>query len=226
MKFGDATQDTRRPARYTELLGHGGHADEAAEVIETFTRGRLLTREQDTVTITHEVLLRAWPQLREWIEAHRARYMARQRLDEAADAWQEADRDPGLLYRGHRLDEARALADDRGTGELGPVVSAFLTASVRQRHRARRIRQGVVAGLTVLAVLAALSAAIAFQQRDTAQHERNIAILGQIRLKPTKCARPTHRWPPSWIWLHTGCQQPRRQKPTCSAPRTCRWPPC
>lgn len=181
VKFGDATRDTRRPARYTELLGNGAHAEEAAEVIETFTRGRLLTREQDTVTITHEVLLRAWPQLREWIEAHRARYMARQRLDEAADAWQKADRDPGLLYRGHRLDEARALADDRGTGEPCPVVSAFLTASVRQRHRARRVRQGVAAGLTVLAVLAALSAAIAFQQRDTAQHERNIAILGQIR---------------------------------------------
>ncbi|MFF5183775.1 hypothetical protein ACFY30_08295 [Streptomyces sp. NPDC000345] len=183
VKFGDGTHDTRRPVRYAELLGHCSRSREAAEVIETFTQGRLLTREQDTVTITHEVLLRAWPRLREWIGAHRAQYMARQRLDDAAAAWQEAGRDPALLYRGHRLDEARALADDEDTGELVPAVSAFLAASLRQRHRARRIRQSVVAGLTVLTVLAALSAVIAFQQRNTAQHERNTAILGEIIAK-------------------------------------------
>ncbi|MFI5686699.1 hypothetical protein [Streptomyces sp. NPDC051636] len=181
VKFGDRTHDTRRPVRYAELLGHGGRSGEAAEVIETFTRGRLLTREQDTVTITHEVLLQAWPRLREWIEAHRAQYMARQRLEDAAAAWDEGGRDPGLLYRGQRVDEARALADDEVTGEFDPVVSAFLAASVRQQHRTRRIRQGVIAGLTVLTVLAALSAALAFQQRGTAQHERNAAILGEIR---------------------------------------------
>ncbi|MGY1503714.1 nSTAND1 domain-containing NTPase (plasmid) [Streptomyces sp. QTS52] len=181
VKFGDGTHDTRRPVRYAELLSHGPHSDETAEVVETFTRGRLLTREQDTVTITHEVLLRAWPHLREWIEAHRAQYMARQRLEDAATAWQDADHDPALLYRGHRLDEACALGDDKGTGEVDPDVSAFIAASVRQRHRTRRIRLGVVAGLTVLALLVALSAVLAFQQRNTAQQERNTAILGEIR---------------------------------------------
>ncbi|CAL9390475.1 hypothetical protein SUDANB105_01246 [Streptomyces sp. enrichment culture] len=181
VKFGDGTHDTRRPARYAELLDLGAPADETAEVVETFTRGRLLTREQETVTITHEALLRAWPRLRQWIDAHRARYMARQRLEDATCAWQEADRDPALLYRGHRLDEARALADDKDTGECGPAVSAFLAASLRQRHRARRIRRAVVAGLTALAVLAAVSAALALHQRDTAQRERNTAILGETR---------------------------------------------
>ncbi|MFE6828378.1 hypothetical protein [Streptomyces sp. NPDC057690] len=181
IKFDDATHDTRRPMRYAELLGFRAPAAETAEVVETFTRGRLLTREQDTVTITHEVLLRAWPRLREWIEAHRAQYMARQRLEDAAATWQESDRDTGLLYRGHRLDEARVLANDEDTGKCGPVVSAFLAASIRQRHRTRRIRQGVIAGLTALAVLAAVSAALAFHQRNTAQKERNTAILGETR---------------------------------------------
>lgn len=181
VKFGDGTDDTRRPARYAELLDRCGRSAETAEVVETFTRGRLLTRERDTVTITHEVLLRAWPRLRQWIEAHRAQYMVRQRLEDAAAAWQEAGRDPGLLYRGHRLDEARALADDEETDGLGPLESAFLAASVRQRHRTRRIRQAVIAGLTALAVLAAVSAVLALHQRDTAQQERNTAILGRIR---------------------------------------------
>ncbi|MFG2986355.1 hypothetical protein ACGFYQ_34740 [Streptomyces sp. NPDC048258] len=174
VKFGDGTEDTRRPVRYAELLSHGARSDEAAEVIETFTQGRLLTRDKDTVTITHEVLLRAWPRLRQWIEAHRARYMVRQRLEEAATAWQGAGRDPGLLYRSGRLDEACALAEDEVTDALEPVVSEFLAASVRQRLHARRIRQVVIAGLTALAVLAAVSAVFAIQQRNT-------AILGQIR---------------------------------------------
>ncbi|WP_086168347.1 NACHT and WD repeat domain-containing protein [Streptomyces pharetrae] len=181
IKFGDGPHDTRRPMRYEDLLGNDAPADETAEVIEAFTRGRLLTREHDTVTITHEVLLRAWPRLRQWIEAHRSRYMVRQRLEEAAAAWQEAGRDAGLLYRGHRLDEARALVDEKDTGECGPVVSAFLAASQRQRHRTRRIRRGVIAGLTALAVLAAVSAALALHQRNTAQQERNAAILGETR---------------------------------------------
>ncbi|MBG0854387.1 hypothetical protein I2W78_21740 [Streptomyces spinoverrucosus] len=181
VKFGDGTQDTRRPVRYAELLDHCGRSRETAEVVETFTRGRLLTRERDTVTITHEVLLRAWPRLREWIEAHRVQYMARQRLEDAATAWQEAGRDPGLLYRGQRLEEVCGTAGDGGAGEPDPVVAAFVAASLRQRRRARRIRQGVIAGLTALAVLAAVSAALAFHQRDTAQQERNAAILGEIR---------------------------------------------
>ncbi|MGW3148792.1 nSTAND1 domain-containing NTPase [Streptomyces sp. NPDC001177] len=181
VKFGDGTDDTRRPVRYADLLGHGTRSEEAARVIETFTRGRLLTREQDTVTITHEVLLRAWPRLRQWIEEHRAQYVVRQRLEDAAAAWQEAGRDPGLLYRGGRLDEACALAGNRSTGELDPVASAFLVASVQQRQHARLIHRGVVAGLTVLALLAAGLAALAFQQRNTAQHERNTAILREIR---------------------------------------------
>ncbi|MGW6732603.1 nSTAND1 domain-containing NTPase [Streptomyces sp. NPDC055013] len=181
VKFGDGTHDTRRPVRYAELTGQGRYFNETAKVVEAFTRGRLLTREQDTVTITHEVLLRAWPRLRQWIEAHRAHYMARQRLEDTAAAWREADHDPGLLYRGHRLDEACALADGKETGELDADVSAFVSASVRQRHRTRRIRQGVVAGLTILALLAALSAVLALQQRNTAQQERNTAILGEIR---------------------------------------------
>ncbi|MEE1755234.1 nSTAND1 domain-containing NTPase [Streptomyces sp. SP18CS02] len=113
VKFGDGTDDTRRPVRYRELVSHGAHSAEAAEVIETFTRGRLLTCDKDTVTITHEVLLRAWRRLRQWIEAHRAQYVVRQRLEDAAAAWSDAGRDPGLLYRGSRLDEARALADDK-----------------------------------------------------------------------------------------------------------------
>ncbi|MFD3585955.1 hypothetical protein [Streptomyces sp. NPDC058683] len=187
IKFGGSgTKDTRRPVPYDELVNHCTRPGEAAQVIEKFTKGRLLTREQDTVTITHEVLLRAWPRLREWIREHRVHYMARQRLEDAAVAWQEAGQDPGMLYRGGRLEEARGLAGadgedaDGGAGGLGPVASGFLAASVRHRDRSRRIRQGVVACLSVLAVLVAVTGAIALLQSNTAERERRTKILSEV----------------------------------------------
>ncbi|MEV6481434.1 hypothetical protein [Streptomyces sp. NPDC051576] len=181
VRFDDDNGDTRRPATYAELLGADADTDRTADVIEVFTRGRLLTREQDRVAITHEALLRAWPRLRQWIEAHRAEYVVRQEFEEAATAWQQAGRDPGLLYRGGRLATARAWTDRHGTAQLDATTAAFLTASAQLRLRARRIRRGVVVVLSVLALLASGSAVVAFQQRGAARHERNTAILGEIR---------------------------------------------
>ncbi|MFF3375646.1 hypothetical protein ACFYXF_22190 [Streptomyces sp. NPDC002680] len=188
VKFGErGARDTRCPVPYDELLSHCARPEEAAQVVEKFTRGRLLTREQDTVTITHEVLLRAWPRLQHWISDHRDDYLTRQRLEDAAAAWQEAGRDTGMLYRGARLEEAGALAagdggDDNGErGGLGSVASEFLAVSVRQWKRSRRIRHGVIACLSVLAVLAALSAVVAVLQSGAADRERDTKILGEIR---------------------------------------------
>ncbi|MFJ4947477.1 NACHT and WD repeat domain-containing protein [Streptomyces sp. NPDC088760] len=188
VKFGErGAADTRYPVRYDDLVSHCARPEEAAQVVEKFTRGRLLTREQDTVTITHEVLLRTWPRLRQWIRDHRARYLARQRLEDAAVAWEEAGRDSGLLYRGVRLEEARALAggggarDDEGAGRLGPVASEFLSASLRHRQRVRRIWQGLVAVLSALAVAVAVVGVVARVQSDRARQERNIAIAGEVR---------------------------------------------
>ncbi|MEU6224672.1 WD40 repeat domain-containing protein [Streptomyces sp. NPDC047042] len=193
VKFGErGARDTRRPVRYDELLSHCARPEEAAEVVERFTQGRLLTREQDRVTITHEVLLRAWSHLRQWIREHRVRYLTQQRLEDAAAAWQEAGRDTGMLYRGGRLEEARALAeggdeDENGErGRLGSVASEFLAVSVRHWRRSRLIRHGVIACLSVLAVLAALSAVMAVLQSGEAENERDARILGVVRANATQ----------------------------------------
>jgi len=62
-------------------------SEKAATVLDAFTRARMLTQQQDSVEITHDALLRAWPRLRAWIDTDRAGNLVRQELEDAAIVW-------------------------------------------------------------------------------------------------------------------------------------------
>src|SRR5262249_31269180 len=83
VKIGDGTEDIRRRIPRPDLL-RSLDLGSALPVVDAFTRNRLLTQEQDTVEIAHEALVRAWPQLRQWIDTDRAGNLIRQELDDAA----------------------------------------------------------------------------------------------------------------------------------------------
>ncbi|WP_050515410.1 AAA family ATPase [Streptomyces rimosus] len=176
---GSGGEDTRRRVRYEDLLGHGDHRGPAQAVIEAFTQARLLTREHDSVNITHEALLHAWPRLRDWIDTDRAGHLVRQQLEESAADWSRSGRDVGLLYRGSRLEAASGWA---GAGHHGLSTTAadFLTSSVRAQRRGARLRRAVIGVLTALTLLASGIAVYAFVQRATAQEERATAIYNQL----------------------------------------------
>ncbi|GAB2924091.1 hypothetical protein GCM10022245_66080 [Streptomyces mayteni] len=163
----DGTDDTRRPLPATDL-------DPAA--LDAFTAARLLTRDDDTVTITHEALLRAWPRLREWIDEDRADRLVRQQLEEAATDWDRAGRDPDLLWTGNRLAAAESSPVDR----LSATATAFRTAAHGRARRATRLRRGFTAFVAVLAVLALGAAYVANQQASTAEAERDTARFRQV----------------------------------------------
>ena len=103
IKIGDGTEDTRRRVARTDLL-QGRHPSSVSPVVDAFTQGRLLTRDRDTVEITHEALLRAWPRLRQWIDSDRAGNLIRQELEEATAVWDREGCDAAGLYRGSRLE--------------------------------------------------------------------------------------------------------------------------
>ncbi len=180
VEIGDGTEDTRRRMARTDLL-QGLDPGGALPVLDAFTQGRLLTQDQDTVEITHEALLRAWPRLRQWIEMDRAGNLTRQKLDDAAAVWDRSGRDSSGLYRGSRLEVARAWAASRSyEGDLSPVAAAFLAASCQQEHRAVRIRRSVLVVLTVLALIASGTAVVAFRESAAAQRESDAAIFNRI----------------------------------------------
>ncbi|WP_405836197.1 hypothetical protein OG528_03930 [Streptomyces platensis] len=172
---GRDADDSRRRVRHDELLRHAPDREAAVRVLDDFTRGRLLTRDQDTVVMTHEVLIRAWPMLRDWIEHDRSGNLVRQDLEEAATLWEQADREAAALYRGNRLEAALAWAETHGP-ELSGAARAFLAAARHHQRRGQRLRRAAVAAITALAVLASLAAVFAFRQESQARDAATEAL--------------------------------------------------
>ncbi|MEV5506653.1 nSTAND1 domain-containing NTPase [Streptomyces orinoci] len=176
--LGEGTDDTKRRVPRADL--DTTHPD-TGTVLDTLAQARLVTLDTDTVEITHEALIQAWPRLRGWLNEDRAGLLIHQQLASATAAWEREHHDSGLLYRGGRLAAAREWAErHRGDAQLSSGVSAFLAASTRQERRAVTLRRAAVAVLAMLTVLASATAVIAFKQRATAQAERNSAVSQQI----------------------------------------------
>ncbi|KOX34481.1 hypothetical protein ADK67_03315 [Saccharothrix sp. NRRL B-16348] len=172
VRIGEGTEDTRRRLARAELLEAGGGPGEASAVLAAFTAARLLVQREDTVEITHEALVRAWPALRRWIEEDRAGLLVHQRLGEAAATWERENRDPGALYRGKLLADANVVADDP-TRPLTALEREFVAVSGRaQQRNMRRLRSLVIVlSIAILTALgsgvgAYLAASTAFKLRD------------------------------------------------------------
>lgn len=175
VRIGEGIADTRRRADRHELVGDA----QTQAVVEEFTKSRLLTADDGHVEISHEALLRAWPRLKEWIEANRVGLLLRQRLADDAVTWDAAGRDESHLYRGSRL----AAADGPCVGvslPSGTVEQEFLTASRRlQRRGIRRSRQ-LIALLATLVVATAASAGAAVYQAQQAVRQADEAVSSRL----------------------------------------------
>ncbi|NKX90565.1 nSTAND1 domain-containing NTPase [Nocardia coubleae] len=146
---GQDTRDTRRTVDRVELLGRSGNSAAAAQALDVLAASRIVTVDASSVQLTHEIVLTAWPRLRGWIDADRVGHAVRQRLERDATEWTAAGQDPGLLYRGTRLDRA---GEHIGYARDNPQVRAFLYASRRAARNGNRRR--IVAIMVVFALLA------------------------------------------------------------------------
>jgi len=176
VKIGDVPgEDVRRPVPRPALAA--GTAAEAAA--DAYTASRLVTQSRDTVRITHEALLSAWPRLAAWLDDDRAGHLIRQRLEDDAAEWDLGRRDSSLLYRGSRLGTTAEWAGGHLL-DLTGTARRFLAVS---RRRARRTSVAVRAGVAVLGALALATtviSAIALQQRSAAVAQRNAAVYSQV----------------------------------------------
>ncbi|WAZ22868.1 hypothetical protein STRCI_004169 [Streptomyces cinnabarinus] len=181
VRLGEDTQATRRRGTRRQLAAESTDPDKTEESLEALVQARLVTLDAETVEITHEALLHAWPRLREWIDEDRGGNLLRQRLEEDGRAWDDSHRDSSLLYRGSRLDQAHTWAKSAGDTFLTRSAVEFLTASVRLRRRSLLISRGAVSALVVLALVAVGSAVVAWQQRNDAVFEQVVAEADRVQ---------------------------------------------
>ncbi|MFD7016381.1 hypothetical protein [Streptomyces sp. NPDC059928] len=181
VRLGEDTQATRRRGTRRQLAEESTDSGKTEESLEALVRARLVTLDSDTVEITHEALLHAWPRLRDWIDEDRTGNLLRQRLEEDGRAWEGSSRDASLLYRGSRLEQAHTWAKSSGDTFLTRVAVDFLAASVKLRRRTVWIGRAAVSALVVLAMLAVGAAVVAWQQRDDAVFEQVVAEADRVQ---------------------------------------------
>jgi hypothetical protein len=174
------TADRSTRAELTDGKGPAEAGDVEA-VLEAFATERLLTLAADSVEISHEVLLTAWPLLRDtWLTETHADRIIRTRLRAVAAEWARHSRDPSYLYSGTLLQSAadaaaRTSADPPRNPPLSQTEHDFLHASNRARRRTARWRHAAIAGLLALTVTAVTTAGIAVNNAANATRQAAIA---------------------------------------------------
>ncbi|MFJ2157988.1 AAA family ATPase [Streptomyces sp. NPDC087856] len=174
------TEQTVKRLR-TEVLGSYFPADRQRTfrtVLDLLKQHRLVTEDEHHVQLVHRSLLMNWAALEQWVEQlHDGEPLLRLRLERTAADWEE-QRVDRLLWLGPELASARDWAN-RQQGRVNSTVQDFLAASAEYERR-RRVRQRVVSGLVVLAVLVASGAGFGFKalQADwQRQRERSVQTL-------------------------------------------------
>ncbi|MGW4354430.1 nSTAND1 domain-containing NTPase [Nocardia sp. NPDC004582] len=163
-------RDTRRPGIRADLLSRAANTEAATAALELLAATRLVTLDAATVTLTHEIVLTAWPRLRTWIDEDRVGYLVRQRLETDAAEWAGQDRDSSLLYQGARLETALEHADPP---PVGPLAAEFLTAATTARTKSRRRATWIRARLALFAVAVLVFGFSAYTQTRLADQRRD-----------------------------------------------------
>ncbi len=174
-------EDTRRRARIDELVPDGRSEDDVRDVLERLVEARLVILDGGTAELAHEVLIRRWPTLRQWVDEDREGIRLHRRLGAATRLWEASGREPGDLYRGTRLDAAVEWAG-QNRALLNATERNFLNASIDESARTQRVQMRINRrlrrGLVVIAGILAATAALlvwALVQRSSAIHSTKVA---------------------------------------------------
>jgi WD40 repeat protein/DNA-binding SARP family transcriptional activator len=196
-------EDTRRRVLLAEVTSLEGDRAVMEAVVDAYGPHRLLSFDRDPVTrgptveVAHEALPREWSRLRGWIEGAREDVRMHRRLDAAAAEWTRSGEDPGFLLAGSRLghfESWTAITDvalselerrylDRGVARRLAEEEAEEAQRAREAALERRSvlwLRGLVAVLTVTALVAGVLSAIAVGQRGRAEREARLATAREL----------------------------------------------
>jgi len=175
-------QLARRRCSRADLRSPGSPmAADIDAVIDVFSAQRLLVLGQDSVEISHDALLQAWKQLRDWLGDDQLDRALHSQVITDADTWYGSGRDSSYLYRAGRLaaiDAATVRWQDAPARypPLPATARTFLDAAHHAARRSTRRRRGVIAGLLALTVIAVTAAGIAGHAAVDASRQHAIAL--------------------------------------------------
>ena len=134
-------------------------------------------RQEATVEVVHEILIRHWSSLRWWLEENRARLRSQRQIEQAAMLWLQKDQQSDFLLRGVRLAEAEEIFIQY-TDELSDTAKEYVASCIdarlaEQREAKRRLRKAqlTAAALGVLGLAATAFGIGAYRQKLITQIE-------------------------------------------------------
>ncbi|MDQ2692028.1 MAG: WD40 repeat domain-containing protein [Chloroflexota bacterium] len=159
IEIGRGTQDTRRTALFDELIPAHARSEDVEAIVRKLADARLIiTDEQagkDTVTISHEKLIDAWPWLKKLVNENRDVIALQNEIASDAKEWEDHGRDPSYLYTGARLVNAREQVQKRKL-VLSGLAQEFVQAGHGRQRRGQVSLISAIGAVIVLLVVAVL----------------------------------------------------------------------
>lgn len=157
IEVGRGTQDTRRTALFDELIPSRARPEDVEAIVQKLADARLITTDEqagkDTVAISHEKLIDAWPWLRKLVNENREVIALQNDIAADAKEWEEHQRDESYLYSGTRLATAQEKLKNLTLSENAlAYLNACLEARDR-RMRAKRVRAYSTYSFIILALI-------------------------------------------------------------------------
>ncbi|HRI65878.1 MAG TPA: protein kinase [Polyangium sp.] len=179
---------TRAIIQLEELSGLDEDDRVVEQVIQHLAGARLLMVDADdegagkTLEIVHELLIDRWGRLRQWLDEDEHDALFLSRLRNAAQQWEKAGETEGLVWRDRSAMEAgqwleRRRVDQKADQPLGlgkreqKYLEAVIGLAARTRRWRRRIAAGIMAGLTLVAIVVTVLAIRAKNQAIRADEQ-------------------------------------------------------
>jgi hypothetical protein len=225
-QLGEGSEDTRRRVKKADLLGLGGDG-EAEKVLKALTDARLVTsggegarsddsqpgreveQSKEMVEVSHEALIREWPELKKWVDASRDELRMERKILEAVSEWNQAKQDPGLLWTGTRLAQANewALRHKEEVSSNSPTAR-FLEASRQQAAeaagKANRLRRWALG--MALAAIAIVVGSVSWIAYDAEARSRKLFEESIVRDPPLMWTRTDNLEDVTWTAAEQYCE--------------------
>ena len=160
---GEGTEDTRQ-------VGTKGHIGEQNwDLVNDLASKRLVTtdqvegKEEETVEVIHEALIRSWQRLKEWVDADRDFRIWQNHLRQTIEVWEKENRDESILLRGRQLLQAEEYLESRK--EQVKDTEEFIEASINLRkeeeNKKKRQQKNLIFVISAVALVLAVLGGVA-----------------------------------------------------------------